>query len=135
MHDFDNYRAVAPDGTNLGTLVEIGSGPWTQSLPMLRARGFSVDRYVLLDPSALLYAAKVPSTVYRSGEVDIGKGGKVRPVVISAGAEGVDLLQLGSVDVLVCINVLEHVMNVSCQRTEPKPNCLQLLAAACLPQR
>lgn len=41
--DFEEYRPVGPDGTNLGTLLEVGTGPWTQSIAMMEARGFVAD--------------------------------------------------------------------------------------------
>jgi SAM-dependent methyltransferase len=110
MRDFGDYRSVAPDGANLGVTLELGAGPWTQSVWMLRARKYSVSKLVLLDPGAMHYSREVKSSLYRSGEVDIGAGGVVRPVVINAGAEDIDFIR-GTIDTLVMINVLEHVLN------------------------
>jgi len=107
--DFHEYREVAPDGANLGTLMEIGAGPWTQSLWMLRQRNFTLDQYIILDPSALLYASEVLTTVFRNGKMKVG-GRTYRPVIIQAPAEEMDFIQ-GTIDVVMMVNVLEHVLN------------------------
>lgn len=105
--DFAEYSDVGPIGTNLGLFVEVGAGPWTQSLWMMRKRNFTVDKYVLLEPGAFQYATGTASCIYKSGQLP-GFDGKT--VVINAGGEHLDLMH-GSVDTLLIINVLEHVQN------------------------
>jgi hypothetical protein len=39
MKDFNGYKSVGPAGTNLGTMIEVGAGPWTQSMWMMRRGG------------------------------------------------------------------------------------------------
>lgn len=107
MLDFDEYAAVGAAGTNLGLFVEVGAGPWTQSLWMMKRRNFTVDKYILLEPGALEYSKGTESCVYKTGQLP-GFDGKT--VIINAGGEHLDLLQ-GSVDTLLLINVLEHVQN------------------------
>ena len=111
MADFDGYAAVGERGANLGVFLEVGSGPWTQSLPMLKKREFTVDKFVILEPGALDYACNVKTCVYAGGhhvknfpQLD----GKV--VVISAGGEHLDLFP-NTFDTIMMVNVLEHVLN------------------------
>ena len=112
LRDFHNYEALGPKGSDLGTVLELGAGPWTQSVFMIRRRDFRVKQLILLDPSALSYTRTMKSSIYRTGEVDIGKGGGViRPTVINAGAEAIGGFMHGTIDTLVMINVLEHVLN------------------------
>jgi SAM-dependent methyltransferase len=108
MSDFNEYKSVGPTGTNLGAFIEVGAGPWTQSLPMIHARKFQVERYVLLEPNAINYASMVRTSPYRHGSVEGIDEGKL--VVINAGAEQLDLMP-NSFDTLMIINVLEHVQN------------------------
>ena len=91
-----------------GAFLEVGAGPWTQSHYMLQARSYSVDRYVILEPNAINYAAMVKTCPYRHGVVEGIDEGRV--VIINAGAEHLDLMQ-HSFDTVMVINVLEHVQN------------------------
>jgi hypothetical protein len=50
MTDFDNYQTAGAIGTNLGRFIEIGAGPWTQSLWMIQKRQFTLDQYVIMEP-------------------------------------------------------------------------------------
>jgi hypothetical protein len=38
MTDFDQYKSVGAVGSSLGKFIEIGAGPWTQSLWMIKKR-------------------------------------------------------------------------------------------------
>ncbi|GMI02210.1 hypothetical protein TrST_g14275 [Triparma strigata] len=107
LKDFSNYVSVGADGNNLGNFIEVGTGPWTQSLTMMKARGFSVNKYVIMEPGAINYAANTPGTVYRDGQID-GFDGKT--VVINAGGEHLDLFY-EAFDTVMIVNVLEHVLN------------------------
>jgi SAM-dependent methyltransferase len=107
MRDFNEYKSVGIDGSNLGYFLEVGAGPWTQSLAMMRKRSFTVEKYAVMEPGALAYAAHTPSTVYRSGQI-VGFDGKT--IVINAGGEHLDLFA-GVFDTIMMINVLEHVNN------------------------
>jgi SAM-dependent methyltransferase len=110
MRDFEGYQALGPRGTNLGTVLEIGAGPWTQSVPILRARNFTAKKLILLEPNARRYAESVNASVYQKGVVDIGAGGLLRPVIISSGVEEMAVAR-GTVDTIVMVNILEHVRN------------------------
>jgi hypothetical protein len=43
MTDFDEYKSVGGIGTDLGNMIEVGSGPWTQSLWMIKKRDFKAS--------------------------------------------------------------------------------------------
>ena len=45
MQGFSEYKHVGPDGLNLGMFMEVGAGPWTQSLFMMEKRRFSADKF------------------------------------------------------------------------------------------
>jgi SAM-dependent methyltransferase len=107
MRDFDNYSALGPPGRNLGALIEVGSGPWTQSLWMVQKRQYDVQQYILLEPGALSYMRDVKTCVYSSGHLP-GFAGKT--IIINAGGEHLNLLE-STADTLVIVNVLEHVQN------------------------
>ncbi|GMI11009.1 hypothetical protein TrLO_g13128 [Triparma laevis f. longispina] len=104
---FDLYREVGEIGANLGNFLEVGCGPWTQSVTMMKTRAFDVEKYVLLEPGALNYAANTKDTVYASGQID-GFDGKT--VVVNAGGEHLDLF-LEVFDTIMMVNVLEHTNN------------------------
>jgi SAM-dependent methyltransferase len=105
--DFNNYVSIGADGSDLGNFIEVGTGPWTQSLTMMKKRGFNVNKYVILEPGAINYAANTPGTVYRDGQIE-GFDGKT--VVINAGGEHLDLFY-EAFDTVMIVNVLEHVLN------------------------
>ncbi|GMH76231.1 hypothetical protein TrST_g9492 [Triparma strigata] len=74
---------------------------------MMKTRAFNVDKYVLLEPGALNYAANTKNTVYASGQIE-GFDGKT--VVMNAGGEHLDLF-LEVFDTIMMVNVLEHTNN------------------------
>ena len=43
MTDFAEYKPVGEDGTNLGKVLEVGTGPWPPSYWMLKRRKFDVE--------------------------------------------------------------------------------------------
>ena len=110
MHDFNHYKDVGEIGSDLGVFLEVGSGPWTQSLPMLREREFTVTKYVLLEPGALDYNCNVETCVYKGGRVKSSPELDGKVVVISAGGEHLDLFR-STFDTIMMVNVLEHVLN------------------------
>ena len=110
MQDFNQYADVGPIGADLGVFLEVGSGPWTQSLPMLTKREFTVQKYVLLEPGALDYSCNVDTCVYKGGSVKSHPKLDGKVVVISAGGEHLDLFK-STFDTIMMVNVLEHVLN------------------------
>ena len=107
MRDFNFYRDVGAPGTNLGNFIEVGAGPWTQSLWMIQQRKFQVENYVIMEPGASSYMNTVETCVYRDGEV---RGFEGRTLIINAGAERLDVFDQ-AFDTLMMINVIEHVEN------------------------
>lgn len=103
MRDFNNYIPVAPTGTNLGVLLEIGCGPWSQSYPMLRKRNFTYDHYILLDPGVIEYSSIKTSILNNKNIVP-------SPTFIKASGEEISFIE-NTIDTLMMINVLEHVEN------------------------
>ena len=78
MRDFNFYRDVGAPGTNLGNFIEVGAGPWTQSLWMIQQRKFQVENYVIMEPGASSYMNTVETCVYRDGEVRGFEGSEPR---------------------------------------------------------
>lgn len=102
MHDFDEYKKVAPDGSNLGVLLEIGCGPWSQSYPMIQKRNYKFDKYILLDPGIIDYS-RIKTSILNK---------KIHPIPIYIKSPGEDISFIeNTIDTLVMINVLEHVEN------------------------
>jgi len=95
---FDGYKALPP---NLGTMLEVGCGPFTQSVTILENR--TANSIVLLDPLLENYPT-MPHCSYRSG--------KLRNLPTTFLPFMAELLEDNEkYDTIVCINVLEHVMD------------------------
>jgi SAM-dependent methyltransferase len=105
---FDHYGVV--NGSKLGMILEIGSGPFTQTktiLDNIRKRGESllIESITLADPLMLLYHSRVPSCSYKSGSLE-----GYPTQFIAAGGE--DLFLKPAYDTVIMINVLEHCRDV-----------------------
>ena len=103
-----------PQGFRLGSVVEVGAGPWTQIKGFLFIRpDLQLDHLTVVEPSADSYMKSVRSCSYRSGNslaMWSGSGQHSFPVtVVSMGGEAVSSLE--QYNTLVSINVLEHVQN------------------------
>ena len=101
---FDQYRAV--NGSSLGRVLEIGSGPFTQTKTILgkiidRGGAVNIESITLADPLMLFYHSHVPSCPYKDGSL-LGHPTQF----IAAGGE--DLLLRSEYDTVVMMNVLEH---------------------------
>ena len=101
---FDQYRSV--NGSSLGRVLEIGSGPFTQTktvLGKILARGdlVNIESITLADPLMLFYHSHVPSCPYKGGSL-MGYPTQF----IASGGE--DLLLRSEYDTVVMMNVLEH---------------------------
>jgi len=95
---FDNYRAVP---LQCGDVLEIGCGPFTQSRSILNGR--SIQSLTLLDPLLAEYLEH-PYCSYKGGQF---YGQQVNLLSVPAEKLPVTL----SFDLIICINVLEHVQN------------------------
>lgn len=103
LNGFARYQAV-PD--QLGKVLEVGCGPWTQFAFLLDTRdSWTIDSITLWEPGAEAYISGVPTCAYRDGKL------RGRPVkVVALGAEHIDGIE--AYDTIMMINVLEHVQNL-----------------------
>jgi SAM-dependent methyltransferase len=110
---FDSFHCMA-HGMQLGKVIEVGAGPWTQLKGILHIRSdLVVDHFTIWEPMAKRYMSEVRSCSYRSGtslvKVD-GSGTHSFPVqVISSGGELI--ISREKFDTVISINVLEHVQD------------------------
>jgi SAM-dependent methyltransferase len=103
---FQDYLPLK--GLRLGHVVELGCGPYTQSIPMIKAVGHgTLSSLTLVDPLLDMYLQKVKDVPYR----DESRTMFDRPtVLVRADAESAgDILQ--PVDTVVMMNVIEHCTN------------------------
>jgi SAM-dependent methyltransferase len=101
---FNEYKSV--NGSSLGRVLEVGSGPFTQTKTILSkiiSRGdlVNVESITLADPLMLFYHSHVPSCPYKDGSL-MGYPTQF----IASGGE--DLLLRSDYDTVVMMNVLEH---------------------------
>jgi len=109
---FRNFNCISD--SDLGRVIEVGAGPWTQLKGILQARpNLIVREFTVFEPGADSYVRNVQSCSYRSGKLEnwVGNGHHEFPVIIKS--HGGELLQGTSAayDTLISINVLEHVQN------------------------
>lgn len=97
---FAGYKDLPAE---LGKVIEIGCGPFTQLQTI--AEGRTIDEVTLLDPLLEQYK-QLPHCIYKSGQF---KGLPTR--LICSQAE--ELHGIEEMDTAICINVLEHVQDVS----------------------
>lgn len=96
---FNNYAAVPK---NLGDVIEIGCGPFTQLKTIQQNR--KIISVTLLDPLLERYH-QLPNCTYKDGQfMDLPT------TLICTPAE--QLKPVGKFDTAICINVLEHVQDV-----------------------
>lgn len=106
MHSrqFNFYKSL-PSG-NLGSIIEIGSGQWTQTLFILRARSdLTANGITLVDPGISGYIAS-GNAVYKDGQLN-----GIPVTLLSVGAEEIPSSHYGQYDVVVMINCIEHTFN------------------------
>ena len=101
-NSFDNYR-ILPD--NLGKLIEIGGGPFTQTKTILEKRKPQVESITILEPNVVHYVKTVKHCTYaKDGTID-----GYKTILINGAAEDVSFYE--HFDTLVMINVIEHVFD------------------------
>lgn len=101
---FDHYNALRPHAQRLGRVLEIGSGPFTQTktvLGKLGIAGVQVSSITLADPLMIFYHKQVPSCPYKDGSL-LG----FPTQFLATGAE--ELLLSSMYDTVIMMNVLEH---------------------------
>jgi len=66
---FANYHCLTTN-QNLGHVVEVGAGPWTQFRGLLHLRpDVQVESYTVLEPGADFYVQSVSSCAYKTGKL------------------------------------------------------------------
>lgn len=101
-NSFANYR-ILPQ--NLGKLIEIGGGPFTQTKTILEKRNPTVESITILEPNVIHYVKTVKHCVYAKD----GKVNGIKTILINGAAEDVSFYEY--FDTLVMINVIEHVFD------------------------
>lgn len=104
VRQFNFYKSL-PSG-NLGRIIEIGSGQWTQTLFMLKARSdLMANGITLVDPGISGYIAS-GNAIYKDGQLN-----GVPVTLLSVGAEEIPSSHYGKYEVVVMINCIEHTFN------------------------
>ncbi len=104
---FDSYHALVPHAHSLGKVLEIGSGPFTQTKTIIEKLGMDnvkINTITLADPLMIFYHKYVPACPYKDGSL---LGFPTR--FIASGAE--ELYLRDQYDTVIMINVLEHCRN------------------------
>jgi len=113
---FGNYQIV-PTVLGEGSVIEIGSGPWTQTKGLLHKRAdLHITKFSIFEPMAEWYMKNVATCSYKTGKLARfapTTGGDFHDFPLHIfGNGGESLLTHGeSYDALVCMNVIEHVQN------------------------
>ena len=98
---FNAYTALR--SLDLGDVLEIGSGPFAQLLPLLRMAEARTHSVTLVDPLMIKYM-QMPRCRYRHGRLD---GHPVQ--LVASGGEDLDFHD--AFDTVVMMNVLEHCLH------------------------
>ncbi|UJR13233.1 hypothetical protein I4U23_000255 [Adineta vaga] len=104
---FHNYEMLPNE---LGDMVEVGCGPFTQTLSILRLKNKQVNikKLTLWDPNAKDYMKRVKHCSYKNGTL---RGFDFIPTtIVSAPSEEMNIY-INAFDTILIINVLEHVQN------------------------
>lgn len=100
LHLFNNYTALKP---NLGNLIEIGCGPFTQSQTIIKNR--TITHITLSDPLLESYK-QLQHCPYKTGQF-LNHPTTLRTEMAE------HITDTETYDTLICINVLEHVQNAN----------------------
>ena len=104
---FDNYKMLPND---LGNMVELGCGPFTQTLAILlyTKKPVNITKLTLWDPSAKQYIERVPHCTYKNGSLI--NFSHIPTNIVSLPSEEMRF-HIYEFDTILIINVLEHVQN------------------------
>ena len=109
---FRQFKIEMPD--DLGSVIEVGAGPWTQTRGILNTRPtFRVSKFTIYEPGANFYKKNVRTCAYKTDKLlkFNRQGYHSFPLdVISSGGETLTSWT-ARYDTLVSINVIEHVQN------------------------
>jgi len=121
---FDKF-AVLRRGYDLGEVIEVGAGPWTQLKAVLYVRpDLVVRQFTVWEPGANRYMREVVSCSYKTGDkllkwtgnavASDSRRDEYHAFPVTVESNGGELLSTGAIkqyDTLVSINVLEHVQD------------------------
>ena len=109
---FQDYEAFKPNA-DLGSVIEFGSGPWTQFRGVLHKRpDLKTQKYTVVEPGASYYMNTVPTCAYRTGELrKLGSKEFFQFPIEVISTPGESRLHTGAYDTVISINVIEHVQN------------------------
>lgn len=116
---FEHFEGFAQyDGipSNLGPikLIEVGSGPWTQTKGLLfRRPDLQVSEVTLFEPAAQWYIDNVATCSYKSGKLQRFQSTAFHDFPVNVIGSGGETLpsHTSKYDALVVMNVIEHVQN------------------------
>lgn len=97
---FDSYK-ILQKRQELGDVMEIGCGPFTQSNWIMDVTKINATSITLVDPNVLNYATEVENCAYKGGQL---RGLPTR--LFASGGEAAQFEQ--TYDTIVMINVIEH---------------------------
>jgi len=116
IEGFKQYKSVPSD---LGDMIEVGCGPYTQTRGLLYSRpDVKIRSLALNDPSVIDYIQRAPGCTYKSGKLrkysphsgdNSMEYHDIPLVFINAGGE--QLNHMANFDTLLVANVVEHVWN------------------------
>lgn len=102
IEGFQGYRGVPK---NLGNLVEIGAGPFTQTLYMVKSRRrLNIDHVTLVEPMAERYMKHVTGCTYSDGKL-------LNFSTTIVAKSGEEFLRSEHFDTVISMNVIEHVQD------------------------
>lgn len=105
-NNFRNYASLSLFDHELGDILEMGSGPFTNTKSILASTGLSPKSITLVDPLIDEYYNSNPYCTYKN---DVLLGHKV--IRVNATAEDFRAPEGKQFDTIVLINMIEHVRN------------------------
>mmetsp|Transcript_52930 Transcript_52930/g.96898 ORF Transcript_52930/g.96898 Transcript_52930/m.96898 type:complete len:313 (-) Transcript_52930:71-1009(-) len=113
---FEGFAQYASIPSNLGPikLIEVGSGPWTQTKGLLFKRpDLQVSEVTLFEPAAQWYINNVATCSYKSGKLQRFQSALFHDFPVKVIGDGGETLPSHTIqyDALVVMNVIEHVQN------------------------
>ena len=107
FNHFDTVRELLNNGQRLGHVLEMGAGPYTQSMWMLDTLDHAtLDSITLVDPLIPKYLL-LPGVRYTENTYDL----REVILIVSKGEIIKDFVHANSFDTVVMINTLEHCTN------------------------
>jgi len=104
---FNMFATLGPT-PNFGHLMEVGSGPFTQTKGVLEnIHGANVETLTFFDPSMDLYMTKVKHCSYKTGKLKRYKQAGFWPYPVTT----LNVMPTAQYDTVIAFNVITHVQN------------------------